>query len=403
MNASEELWRQWSGQLRAFLPEVHGHRSKTLAFYVLGVVLAGSTRLPKVAEALVGVSAAKTPSSERRLARFLANQQVAVLPLWTHLLSQFLTFWRERRLVFVLDATALDERATVLYLGLLVHSRLLPVSRQVLPVHEPWEQRQWEVVGALLDRVIPLLGAAECTLLADRGLVGHPLVQLCAQRGWHYVLRLSAAHTCQPQRGRWARGWIPCRRLVPRPGRQWYGSVRLWQERPLLAQVSATWEPERKEPWIVVSDRPAGRQRVRACARMRAECASNRPFKISSAAAGQATDELRSEPSQHRERGYMTAEGGGQPPDPSGDTERKEYGVDHCADGHGSTKILRAGRAEPAHRQAAHHRGSYAKQREREDGGCQPEQQCLRGMEAQKTIAPLHHQEDERQNRPCHR
>jgi hypothetical protein len=167
MNASNGLWRRWSGQLRAFLPEAHGHRSKTLAFCVLGVVLAGSTRLPKVAEALVGISAAKTPSIERRLSRFLANHQIIVVPLWTHLLGQFLRFWRDRRLVFVLDATALDDRATVLYLGLLVHSRLLPVSWQVLPVHQKWEQRQWDVVGALLDRVIPHLGAAECTLLAD--------------------------------------------------------------------------------------------------------------------------------------------------------------------------------------------------------------------------------------------
>ena len=90
MNASDGLWRQWSGQLRACLPEVHGHRSKTLAFFVLGVVLAGSTRLPRVAEALVGVSAAKTPSIERRLARLLANQQLAVVTVWTHLLGQFL-------------------------------------------------------------------------------------------------------------------------------------------------------------------------------------------------------------------------------------------------------------------------------------------------------------------------
>jgi hypothetical protein len=272
MNASEGLWRQWSAQLRAFLPEVHGHRSKTLAFWVLGVVLAGSTRLPRVAETLGGISAAKTPSIERRLSRCLANQQIAVLPLWTQLLGQFLRFWRERRLVFVLDATSLDERATVLYLGLLVHSRLLPVSWQVLPVHETWEQRQWEVVGALLDRIIPHLGAADCTLLADRGLVGHPLVQLCAQRGWHYVLRLSAAHTCPPQRGRWARGWIPCRHLAPQRGSQWYGAVWLWQEHPLAAQLSATWEPGRRDPWIVVSDRPAGRQRVREYARrMRVE------------------------------------------------------------------------------------------------------------------------------------
>jgi hypothetical protein len=263
MNASEGLWRQWSGQLRAFLPEVQGHRRKALAFCVLGVALAGTARLPRVAEALVGVSAATTPSIERRLSRFLAKQQIVVLPLWTQLLGAFLRLWRARRLVFVLDATSLDERASVLYRGLLVHSRRLPVSWQVLPVHEKWEQRQWEVVGALLDRVIPHVGAAECTLLADRGLVGHPLVQRCAQRGWHYGLPLSAAHTCQPTRGRWAHTWRACQRLVPRRGRQWYGAVQLWQERPVSAQVSATWDPGQKDPWIVVSDRPAGRQRVR--------------------------------------------------------------------------------------------------------------------------------------------
>jgi hypothetical protein len=81
--------------------------------WVLGVVLAGTTRLPKVAEALVGIRAANTPSSERRLARFLAHQQVVVLPLWTRLLGQYHAFGRERRLVFVRDATSLDDRATV--------------------------------------------------------------------------------------------------------------------------------------------------------------------------------------------------------------------------------------------------------------------------------------------------
>src|SRR5262245_16830918 len=93
MNASDGLWRQWSGQRRAFLPEAHGHRSKTLAFCVLGVVLAGSTRLPKVAEALVGISAAKTPSIERRLSRFLANQQLIVVPLWSRCGPAVVPLW----------------------------------------------------------------------------------------------------------------------------------------------------------------------------------------------------------------------------------------------------------------------------------------------------------------------
>src|SRR5262249_62331607 len=108
MNAPEGLWRQWSAHLHALLPELHGHRRKTLAFFVLGVVLAGTTRLPRVAEALVGVSAATTPSSERRLARFLAHQQLIVVPLWAHLLGHVLQVWRARRPLFVLDPAAPD-------------------------------------------------------------------------------------------------------------------------------------------------------------------------------------------------------------------------------------------------------------------------------------------------------
>src|SRR5262249_7972204 len=88
MHASERLWRQWSSQLRACRPELHAHRSKTLAFFVWGIMVAGTARLPRVAEALVGSSAAKTPRSERRLARLLAHEQSAVLPLWTHLRSR---------------------------------------------------------------------------------------------------------------------------------------------------------------------------------------------------------------------------------------------------------------------------------------------------------------------------
>jgi hypothetical protein len=184
MNAPERLWGQWSAQVRAFLPELHGHRSKTLAFFVLGVVLAGTTRLPRVAEALVGVSAAKTPSIERRLARFLANSQMAVVPPWTQLVGQLLRYWRDQRLTFVLDATSLDERATVLYLGLLVHSRLLPVSWHVLPVHEPWKDHEgprrttngtwsprcsigsshiWETRTARSSRIVAWSGIRSCS------------------------------------------------------------------------------------------------------------------------------------------------------------------------------------------------------------------------------------------------
>jgi hypothetical protein len=186
MKASVYLWRQWSTQVRQLLPGVHGHRTKTLAFFVFGLVLSGKARLPLVAEELLRISSAKTPSIERRLARFLANDHIRVVPLWTSLLAHLLPFFRDHRLTFVLDTTPLDDRACVVYLGLLVHSRLLPVGGPLMPLSETWEERQWTIVGTLLDRVTPHVGQADCTLLADSGLAGMPLVRLCQARQWHY-------------------------------------------------------------------------------------------------------------------------------------------------------------------------------------------------------------------------
>lgn len=278
MNAPDGLWRQWSAQLRAFLPEIHGHRSKTLAFVVLGVVLAGSTRLPRVAETLGGISAAKTPSIERRLARFLANQQVAVLPLWTHLLSQFLTFWRERRLVFVLDATALDDRATVLYLGLLVHSRLLPVGaaggasprdmgaaavgggrRAAGPRHPPPGSRRLHAAG--------------------RSRPGRASAGAAVSAAW---LALRAPRVCCTHLP--AHAWARGARLdpVPSPG---LGSADVSGTALSGSGRSAHWRPRSVRPGSP-SERSRGSSSLTgprdgsACASMPAECASNRPFKI---------------------------------------------------------------------------------------------------------------------------
>ena len=139
MEASRRVWREVAEQIKAVAPGLHGHQAKSLALFVLGMVRAGSVRLPVVAEALALTSPATTPSIERRLARFLANPRVPVARVWAALLPHLLTWWRQQALaqrrtaLRVLDATPIDQRATVLYVGLLVHSRLLPLAWTVLP------------------------------------------------------------------------------------------------------------------------------------------------------------------------------------------------------------------------------------------------------------------------------
>ncbi len=126
MNASITLWTKWHEQVKQLLEGVHGHQKKTLACCVLGIILSGSAVLQRMAESLFleGISAAKMTSIERRLARFIANERVQVSKIWKQFLTQVLPYWQGKPVQLVLDCTPFDDRATIVYLGLLVQSRV---------------------------------------------------------------------------------------------------------------------------------------------------------------------------------------------------------------------------------------------------------------------------------------
>jgi len=107
MDASAVLWECWRAQVKELLPGIHGHQKKTLALFVIGIVLSGSAVLQRVAEgiSLQGINPAKMTSIERRLARFLANDRVKGTKIWDDFLSQVLGFWHGKSLRFVLDCT----------------------------------------------------------------------------------------------------------------------------------------------------------------------------------------------------------------------------------------------------------------------------------------------------------
>ena len=130
MDAVSVLWRNWQEQMSELLTGLHGHQKKTLAFFVLGIVLSGCAVLQRVAETLSerGISEAKMTSIERRLARFIANERIVVPVIWNLFLAQILTPFRGQPLSFVLDLTPFQDELTMVYLGVLVHSRVLPVE-----------------------------------------------------------------------------------------------------------------------------------------------------------------------------------------------------------------------------------------------------------------------------------
>lgn len=177
------LWTVWQDQVKEFFTHLHGHQSKTLALFVVGVIKARSLVIPVVAEELLAKSEAKASSIERRLERFLSNERIETEKTWDALLAQVLPFFRRGPLRLVIDLTSYEEHAQVIYIGLLHQSRVLPLVWKVMPGWQRWDQGLWECIEELFKRLAPHIGEAECTVLGDSAFGCSPMVALCQKYG----------------------------------------------------------------------------------------------------------------------------------------------------------------------------------------------------------------------------
>src|SRR5258707_10581286 len=260
---SSVLCEAWQKQVREFFTSLHGHQSKTLAWFVLGAIRAQSIVIPQVAEALLAESEAKASSIERRLERFLSNPRIDVEHTWEQLLAQVMPFFRKEPMRVIIDVTSYEEHAQVIYVGLLVHSRVLPLVWKVMPGQQKWDQGFWACIDELFKRLAPHVGSADCTIIGDSAFGCFPMVELCQKYNWHYLFRIVGQHTCQRRssRGQFGESIAVCK-LVREPGKRFHGSVRLWQGESIETELSIFWDSAEEEALIVISDRRAGKGRI---------------------------------------------------------------------------------------------------------------------------------------------
>jgi len=269
------VWHLLARQVKQMVPQLHGHRAKTLALLVLGVVLAKSILSAKVAEHMRRLLGTRASSQERTWGRFLANEAIEPEMLWRGFLPSLLAGWAyQRELTFVVDTTLLGDRVIVVSFGLLCHSRVWPLGWRVMPGKEAWEQGQYAIIAQMMAAVQPYVSHAQCRLLADSGLTRYRLVTLCEQMGWHYLLRLEMDRNqcalCTQEGTELV--WQPVSALVPAPGAYWAGRVWLWKTHQHPCWLTATWQQGQDAPLVVLSDEGAGRGYLcRYRARMRIE------------------------------------------------------------------------------------------------------------------------------------
>jgi hypothetical protein len=263
MQTRLQLLHSWTSQLQQLLPTTRLTQVRVLALFSLGLLWAESTTLLRIAARLP--LAVQDLSTEKRLRRWLANAHLDVAPCWDPLAQALVARQGQRDLLLVLDPTTQTQVATVVMLGLVVQRRALPLAWRVLPNQTAWDTTQQAVIAGLCQRVAAVLPlGTTVTLVADSGLASVDLLDLCGDLGWHYVLRLSV----DAQQGvhvRLADGTVcPAWSLVRGRRQRWFGHVQTFKAhgwRPV--DVSIVWPARYDQPWVLISDRPAGAARVR--------------------------------------------------------------------------------------------------------------------------------------------
>ena len=262
MSAADMLteWRQCvKDQL---LPKLSRHQLDAVAGASFAMASAGRCTSGALASHLPGE--AKAASHRRQIERLVANHHVEVVRLFPMLARQVLANFAGLKLLLILDETPGPGELRCLKLSLGYHHRALPLA---------WccyrEGKLPEPLPALVQRLICSVAEVlpqelQVILLADRGFAWPQLLDLCRELGFGFVLRIQSS-----TRVRLSDGTIQCAgHWSKEPYDGFAGAVSVfkkagWRQVHLLC----LWEPEAKEPWLLISDRSGSDAMTRSYAK----------------------------------------------------------------------------------------------------------------------------------------
>ncbi|MFN8593847.1 MAG: hypothetical protein U0031_20495 [Thermomicrobiales bacterium] len=196
--------------------------------------------------------------------RFLANPAVTVAALWQPLLPILLARWAGARSRWC-SIRPPSNWWTVLWIGLVVHRRVLPLTWCTVPQQEPWPEQLGALLPALLAPIVAALPpGVRVTLLGDRGVTGRPPRRHRGRLGRWWCDSASARRRPPPRLRR--RDGVAVVGLG-RDRRRVVGAGAIFKGRQREGHTHRAAAREATSGWILFSTRPGGRDRVTEYAR----------------------------------------------------------------------------------------------------------------------------------------
>jgi hypothetical protein len=249
------LYHQWQATIERNFTNLKKWQAVGLALYSFGVVLAESSRVSKVAEALAYTS--RITNMERRLRRWLANSRIDV-QLCCYCWIAWV--WRSidvPRAILLVDETKLSDRLGIMMVSLAYENRAIPLAwccyRANSAADYP-EQGQVLLIWGLLAKVLEVLPAdARPLVQMDRGLShSSAMIKALDTLGLAYLLRVKSNSTFTSRRGKKS---LLKNLIKPDEYHTCYGTLFRYSKR-VTVTVHLIWELGQPEPWCLITNDP---------------------------------------------------------------------------------------------------------------------------------------------------
>ena len=259
--SAHHLYDTWIGTIRKLLPQERVTRVRTLAWMVVGLYLSQSVHLSGMARKLP--FAAKLTSTTDRFRRFLNNKAFRVRAWYQPIARQLLAEAALSGTVrLILDGTKVGAGHQLLMVALAYRQRALPIAWTWVKGSRGHSTTSQQL--ALLRYVRSLMpGKVRVVLVGDCEFGAVAMARQVAAWHWGYVLRQQGdTRVCV---SRTALIWCHFVTLVT--GR----NKLVWYERALVtikhlyhANLLAYWEPDQKEPWLLMTNLADARSALNA-------------------------------------------------------------------------------------------------------------------------------------------
>ena len=192
----------------------------------------------------------------QRLRRWLSTPAVDWEHYYRPLVSQFLANWSGVELALVMDRTDLNDRLSLLFVGIATNQRVVLLAWQLLP----YGHTDAETQLALLKRIQPLLpdpSQVRISFFGDAEFRAVELQRFCQAHQWHWHVGVKSDTLYQDACG----VWQPLRAIpIERGQRRYIQAIRLTQQHAFgPVNLIIDWNNQEEQPRYWVLDQRADR------------------------------------------------------------------------------------------------------------------------------------------------